>query len=108
MTEALPRPPAPPPSPPPHTALDDAQALLTGTLFVSLGLALFRHAGLVTGGTAGLAFVAHYATAQREENGFAVASIGQQGIENQLQGLPVFVLFAIRKTEFVNLPKTIH
>jgi len=63
MTEALPRPPAPPPSPPPHTALDDAQALLTGTLFVSLGLALFRHAGLVTGGTAGLAFVAHYATA---------------------------------------------
>ncbi len=59
MTEALP----PPPSPPPHTALDDAQALLTGTLFVSLGLALFKHAGLVTGGTAGLAFVAHYATA---------------------------------------------
>lgn len=55
MTEALP--------PPPHTALDDAQALLTGTLFVSLGLALFKHAGLVTGGTAGLAFVAHYATA---------------------------------------------
>jgi len=63
MTEALPRPPAPPPSPPPHTALDDAQALLTGTLFVSLGLALFRHAGLVTGGTAGLAFITHYATA---------------------------------------------
>ena len=59
MNDALP----PPPSPPPHTALDDAQALLTGTLFVSLGLALFKHAGLVTGGTAGLAFVAHYATA---------------------------------------------
>lgn len=59
MSETLP----PPPSPPPHTALDDAQALLTGTLFVSLGLALFKHAGLVTGGTAGLAFVAHYATA---------------------------------------------
>ena len=59
MSETLP----PPPSPPPHTALDDAQALLTGTLFVSLGLALFKHAGLVTGGTAGLAFIAHYATA---------------------------------------------
>lgn len=58
MTEALP----PPSSPPPHTALDDAQALLTGALFVSLGLALFKHAGLVTGGTAGLAFIAHYAT----------------------------------------------
>jgi uncharacterized membrane-anchored protein YitT (DUF2179 family) len=63
VTQALPQPPAPPPPPPPHSALDDAQALLTGTLFVSLGLALFKHAGLVTGGTAGLAFVAHYATA---------------------------------------------
>lgn len=50
------------PAPAPHSGLDDAQALVTGTLFVALGLTLFRHAGLVTGGTAGLAFVAHYAT----------------------------------------------
>lgn len=49
------------PAPPPHSRLDDAQALVTGTLFVALGLALFRHAGLVTGGTAGIAFLAHYA-----------------------------------------------
>ena len=34
---------------PRHSALDDAQALLTGVLFVAMGLALFRHAGLVTG-----------------------------------------------------------
>jgi uncharacterized membrane-anchored protein YitT (DUF2179 family) len=47
---------------PQHSGLDDVQALLTGTLFVALGLTLFRHAGLVTGGTAGIAFVAHYAT----------------------------------------------
>lgn len=46
----------------PHTWFDDAQALLTGTLIVSLGLVLFAHAGLVTGGTVGLAFLAHYAT----------------------------------------------
>ena len=45
-----------------HSLFDDAQALLTGTLFVALGLTLFRHAGLVTGGTAGIAFVLHYAT----------------------------------------------
>lgn len=38
-------------------------ALLTGTLFVALGLLLFRHAGLLTGGTAGLALLAHYASA---------------------------------------------
>lgn len=44
-----------------HSRLDDAQALITGALFVALGLTLFKHAGLVTGGTAGLAFVAHYA-----------------------------------------------
>jgi uncharacterized membrane-anchored protein YitT (DUF2179 family) len=45
-----------------HSLFDDAQALLTGTLFVGLGLLLFRHAGLVTGGTVGIAFLAHYAT----------------------------------------------
>lgn len=44
-----------------HSLFDDAQGLLTGTLFVALALVLFRHAGLVTGGTAGLAFIAHYA-----------------------------------------------
>jgi uncharacterized membrane-anchored protein YitT (DUF2179 family) len=47
---------------PRHSALDDVQALLTGVLFVALGLALFRYAGLVTGGTAGLAFITHYAS----------------------------------------------
>ncbi|WP_334154727.1 YitT family protein [Tepidimonas sp.] len=46
---------------PRHTWLDDAQALLTGTLIVALGLVLFRQAGLMTGGTVGLAFVTHYA-----------------------------------------------
>jgi len=47
---------------PRHSLFDDAQALVTGTLFVGLGLALFREAGLMTGGTVGLAFLAHYAT----------------------------------------------
>ncbi|MBK9362282.1 MAG: YitT family protein [Rubrivivax sp.] len=46
---------------PRHSLLEDAQALVTGTLFVALGVTLFRHAGMVTGGTAGMAFVAHYA-----------------------------------------------
>lgn len=50
------------PEPLRHSTFDDAQALLTGTLFVGLGLALFREAGLMTGGTVGLAFLAHYAT----------------------------------------------
>jgi uncharacterized membrane-anchored protein YitT (DUF2179 family) len=45
-----------------HTLFEDAQAIFTGTLFVSLALILFAQAGLLTGGTAGAAFVLHYAT----------------------------------------------
>lgn len=50
------------PPPPPHTLLEDAQALLAGTLLISLGVALLGHAGLITGGTVGLAFLLHYLT----------------------------------------------
>lgn len=45
-----------------HHWLEDAQALLTGTLLFALGIILFRKAGLMTGGTAGATFLAHYAT----------------------------------------------
>ena len=45
-----------------HRPHEDVQALLTGTLFVALGVVMFRHGGLLTGGTAGLAFLLHYAT----------------------------------------------
>ena len=38
-----------------HTPFEDAQAIFTGTLFVSLALILFAQAGLMTGGTAGAA-----------------------------------------------------
>jgi uncharacterized membrane-anchored protein YitT (DUF2179 family) len=48
-----------------HTAFEDAQALVTASLFVALGIAMFAHAGLLTGGTAGLAFLIHYATGLR-------------------------------------------
>jgi len=46
----------------PHTAFEDAQAVFTGTLFVSLALILFNQSGLITGGTAGVAFVLHHLT----------------------------------------------
>jgi len=45
-----------------HRPYEDVQALLVGTLFVALGVVLFRQAGLLTGGTAGIAFLLHYAT----------------------------------------------
>lgn len=48
--------------PPRHSVFDDAQGLVTGVLLVALGLALLRQVGLVTGGTAGIALVLHYAS----------------------------------------------
>jgi len=48
-----------------HTVFEDAQAILTAALFIALGVAMFARAGLLTGGTAGLAFLIHYATGWR-------------------------------------------
>lgn len=45
-----------------HRPIEDVQAMLTGTLFVALGIVMFNQAGLLTGGTAGLALLLHYAT----------------------------------------------
>lgn len=45
-----------------HSRLEDAQALATGTLFAALGVALFKQAGMLTGGTVGIAFLLHYAS----------------------------------------------
>lgn len=45
-----------------HSILDDAQGLAAGTMMASLGILLLSTAGLLTGGTAGVAFLLHYAT----------------------------------------------
>lgn len=47
-------------TPVPHTLQEDIQALLVSTLFMALSVTFFRHAGLLTGGTAGMAFLLHY------------------------------------------------
>ncbi|MCP5268942.1 MAG: YitT family protein [Zoogloeaceae bacterium] len=47
---------------PRHHVLEDAQALLTGTLLFALAILFLRQAGLLTGGTAGLTFLAYYAS----------------------------------------------
>ncbi len=43
-----------------HSPLEDLQALVIGTLLVALAVTLFQHAGLLSGGTAGIAFLMHY------------------------------------------------
>lgn len=50
----------PAPHPAPHSLLEDVQGLLAGTLMVGLAVSLFRTAGLITGGTTGVAFLVHY------------------------------------------------
>ncbi len=45
-----------------HSWLDDGHALVAGSLFVALGMTMFTHAGLLTGGVAGAAFLVSYAT----------------------------------------------
>lgn len=46
----------------PHSLSEDIQALLVAPLFVAFAVMLFRQAGLLTGGTVGLAFLIHYAS----------------------------------------------
>jgi len=41
----------------PHSALEDALAIVTAACFVSLGLRFFTQAGLLTGGTTGVALL---------------------------------------------------
>lgn len=45
---------------PTHSLAEDAFAIFIGTLFVSFGIMLYKQAGLLTGSTAGLAFLVHY------------------------------------------------
>ncbi|MGO8161514.1 YitT family protein, partial [Rhizobium leguminosarum] len=45
-----------------HSLCDDAQGIVAGSMLAVLGVTLLSCAGLLAGGTAGLAFLAHYAT----------------------------------------------
>ena len=45
-----------------HGKFEDFQALFSGSLFVGITMMMYAQAGLLTGSTAGLAFVLHYAT----------------------------------------------
>lgn len=43
-----------------HSRTEDLQALIVGTLFIAFGVTLYKHVGLLAGGTVGLAFLGHY------------------------------------------------
>jgi uncharacterized membrane-anchored protein YitT (DUF2179 family) len=45
-----------------HSLFDDAQGLVAGSMLAVLGVLILSSAGLLAGGTAGMAFLIHYAT----------------------------------------------
>ncbi len=45
-----------------HNYFDDFQAIFIGALFISVGIIAFTKAGILTGSTAGIAFLLHYWT----------------------------------------------
>ncbi|ASY67620.1 YitT family protein [Sinorhizobium fredii] len=49
-------------SPNRHTPIEDVQGVFSGSLVAALGLYFLASAGLLTGSTAGVAFLLHYAT----------------------------------------------
>jgi uncharacterized membrane-anchored protein YitT (DUF2179 family) len=71
-----------------HTLFEDAQAILTGALFVALGVVTLKHAGLLTGGTAGLAFLVHYATGWSFGAVFFVLNLPFYGLAAATMGRP--------------------
>lgn len=44
-----------------HSLVEDAQAILVGAMLCALGVTLLKSAGLLSGGTAGVAFLTYYA-----------------------------------------------
>jgi uncharacterized membrane-anchored protein YitT (DUF2179 family) len=56
----MPRPPADRPGT--HTAIEDLQAIFTGTLLAAIGVTILSKAGLVTGGLVGVALFLHQLT----------------------------------------------
>ena len=60
------------------------------------------HATHVAGGSKA-GDIAHHTTAQGEQHGFAIAAVLQQGIKNQVQSGPGFVLFTVGQTHFMHL-----
>ena len=67
-----------------HTPVEDTIAFVSATVLVALGVALFENAGLMTGGTAGLALLLSYQTSL----GFGPAFL--------MVNLPFFLLAVFR------------
>lgn len=63
------------PEAPKHSLAEDIFAIFTGALFISFGVVLFKNAGLLTGGTSGIAFLGYYLAAIPFGVGFFVINL---------------------------------
>lgn len=71
-----------------HSLFEDVQAIATGALVVAVGITLLKQAGLLTGGTAGLAFLVHYATGWNFGAVFFVLNLPFYGLALRTLGRP--------------------
>ena len=58
-----------------HSLYEDGLAILTGTFFVAIGLSMYVHATLLTGGSAGLALLIHYVSGWSFSAAFFVVNL---------------------------------
>jgi uncharacterized membrane-anchored protein YitT (DUF2179 family) len=101
------------PAPAPrHRIYEDVQALLTATLFVALGVIMFGHTGLLTGGTAGIAFLVHYATGWNFGAVFFAINLPFYGLAFKRMGraftLKTFIAVGLLATLTNVLPTLLH
>jgi len=101
-----------PPPPQKHRVYEDVQALITGTLFVALGVLMFGQTGLLTGGTAGVAFLLHYATGWNFGLVFFVINLPFYGLAFKRMGraftFKTFVAVALLATLTNVVPQWLH
>jgi len=94
-----------------HGLVEDAFALATGTLLVALGFHMFKLAGLATGGTAGVAFLIHYATGLPLSAVFFVANLPFYVFAWMALGrtftLRTFLAVAVLSVETALLPRVV-
>lgn len=97
-----------------HSRSEDALAIVSGTLLISVGIAFFTTAGLLTGGTAGLAFLLHYATGIRFGPLFFVLNLPFYCVDCAIVLLalfsiePIRVLYSILGAVALNIVLTIN
>jgi uncharacterized membrane-anchored protein YitT (DUF2179 family) len=95
-----------------HRLHEDAAALITGTLFVGLGVMMFGQLGFLTGGTAGVAFLLHYATGWNFGVLFFCINLPFYGLALKRMGLPftlkTFAAVALLAGMTNVLPQLIH